>query len=70
MDAFTRMIRGWQVSQRLTNSLTLKPLQHALYRSVRESHHSDQGVQYLLSGYTSILIHHGIETLLAQRGYP
>ena len=47
MDVFTRMIRGWQLSQHLTQSLTLIPLQQALCQSVPEIHHSDQGVQYL-----------------------
>ena len=40
MDVFTHMIRGWQVSQHLTQPLTLKPLQQALRRSVQEIHHS------------------------------
>ena len=53
MDVFTRMIRGWQLSQHLTQSLTLTPLQQALCQSVPEIHHSDQGVQYLSSAYTS-----------------
>ena len=51
MDVFTRMIRGWKLSQQLTQSLTLKPLQQALLQSVPEIHHSDQGVQYLSSAY-------------------
>ncbi len=33
MDVFTRMIRGWQVSQHLPQPLTLKPLQQALRQS-------------------------------------
>ena len=47
MDVFTRMIRAWQISQHLSQSLTLKPLEEALCHSVPEIHHSDQGVQYL-----------------------
>ena len=47
MDVFTRMIKAWQLSQHLTQSLTLKPLEEALHRSFPEIHHSDQGVQYL-----------------------
>ena len=71
MDVFTRMIRGdRQVSQHLTQPLTLKPLQQALRRSVREIHHSDQGVQYLSSAYISTLTRHGIEISLAKRGCP
>ena len=70
MDVFTRMIRGWQVSQHLTQPLTLKPLQQALRRSVPEIHHSDQGVQYLSNAYISMLKQHGIEISVARRGCP
>ena len=70
MDVFTRMIRGWQLSQHLTQSLTLTPLQQALCQSVPDIHPSDQGVQYLSRAYTSTLTRHGIEISLAQRGRP
>ena len=70
MDVFTRMIRAWHLSQHLTQSLTLKPLEAALRQSVPEIHHSDQGVQYLSSAYISTLTRHGIEISLAQRGCP
>ena len=39
MDVFTRMIRAWQLSQHLTQSLTLTPLEEALCHSVPEIHH-------------------------------
>ena len=70
MDVFTRMIRGWKLSQHLTQALTLKPLQEALRQSVSEIHHSDQGVQYLSNAYTSTLTRHGIEISIARRGCP
>ena len=71
MDVFTRMIRGWQVSQHLTQPLTLKPLEAALRQSVPEIHHSDQGVQYLSDAYVSRLRHHGIEISgVSRRGGP
>ena len=70
MDVFTRMIRAWKLSQHLTQSLTLTPLEQALGQSVPEIHHSDQGVQYLSSAYISTLRHHGIEISLARRGCP
>ena len=38
MDVFTRMIRGWKLSEHLTQSLTLTPLQEALGQSVPESY--------------------------------
>ena len=47
MDVFTRIIKAWQLSQHLNQSLTLKPLKEAFCHSVPEIHHSDQGVQYL-----------------------
>ena len=70
MDVFTRMIRGWQISQHLTQPLTLKPLEQALCQSVPEIHHSDQGVQYLSNAYISLLRHHNIEISVARRGCP
>ena len=68
MDVFTRMIRGWQLSQHLTQTLTLKPLEEALEQNVCEIHHSDQGVQYLSSAYLSALRRHGVEISVAHRG--
>ena len=70
MDVFSRIVRGWHLSQHLTNALTLSPLEDALRQSVPEIHHSDQGVQYLSTAYISTLKHHGIEISLAQRDCP
>ena len=70
MDVFTRMIRAWHLSQPLTQSLTLRPLEQALQQNIPEIHHSDQGVQYLSSNYISTLIRHGIEISLSHRGRP
>ena len=70
MDVFTRMIRAWQLSQHLTQSLTLKPLEEALCHSVPEIHHSDQGVQYLSNAYIATLQEHRIEISVAERGRP
>ncbi|MDE0009985.1 MAG: IS3 family transposase [Candidatus Poribacteria bacterium] len=71
MDVFTRMIRGWQLSQHLTQSLTLKPLEAALHQSGSpEIHHSDQGVQYLSNAYLSVFKAHGIQISVAHRGCP
>ena len=70
MDVFTRRIRGWNLSQNLTQALTLRPLEQALRQRVPEMHHSDQGVQYLSNDYISTLKHHGIEISVAERGCP
>ncbi|MCG9127530.1 IS3 family transposase [Candidatus Poribacteria bacterium] len=70
MDVFTRVIRACHLSQHLTQSLTLRPLQEALQQNIPEIHHSDQGVQYLSSDYISTLTCHGIEISLSRRGRP
>ena len=70
MDVFTRMIRGWNLSQHLTQALTLDPLEQALRDGVPEIHHSDQGVQYLSNDYISTLTQHGVEISVAHRGRP
>ena len=70
MDVFTRVIRGWQISQHLNQSLTLKPLKEAFCHSVPEIHHSDQGAQYLSKTYIATLQAHGVEISVARRGRP
>ena len=70
MDVFTRMIRGWNLSQHLNQSLTLHPLEQALHDRVPKIHHSDQGVQYLSNAYLSVLEAHAIEISIARRGCP
>ena len=64
------MIRGWHLSQHLTQTLTLTPLEEALCQSVPEVHHSDQGAQYLSKAYITTLKAHGVEISVAQRGRP
>ena len=70
MDVFTRVIKAWQLSQHLNQSLTLKPLEEALRHSVPEIHHSDQGVQYLSKAYVTTLQAHGVMISIAHRGRP
>ena len=70
MDVFTRMIRGWNLSQHLTQALTLNPLEQALRDRGVEIHHSDQGVQSLSNDYISLLRQHGVEISVAHRGRP
>ena len=70
MDVFTRLIRAWNISQHLNQSLTLKTLKEALGHSVPEIHHSDQGAQYLSKAYITTLEAHGVEISVAHRGRP
>ena len=67
MDVFTRVVRGWQLSQHLNHSLTLKPLEQAFHQSVVEIHHSDQGEQYLSSAYLLTLRQHSVDFLSPER---
>ena len=70
MDVFTRVIKAWQLSPHLNQSLTLKPLQEAFCHSVCEIHHSDQGVQYLSKAYIATLQEQGVQISVAHRGRP
>ena len=70
MDVHTRTLRGWHLSRDLDHTLTLTALQRALADHQPELHHSDQGVQYAASGYTDLLVKHGIQISMAEVGEP
>ncbi len=71
MDVFTRAIRGWALSRRYDEALTIEALQNALATGRRPAmHHSDQGVQYAAMGYTAILRAHAITISMAAPGEP
>ena len=55
MEVFTRCIRGWHLGRSLDQSLTLRALEQALAHATPEIHHSDQGVQYAATAYTTRL---------------
>jgi transposase InsO family protein len=64
---------GWRASSALRSDLALDALEQALYdRPIEESprlvHHSDRGVQYLLSRYTERLAEAGIEPSVGSTG--
>ena len=64
IDAFSRRIVGWWVSQSLRSDLALDALEQALYARPDTHglvHHSDRGVQYLSIRYTDRLREAGIE---------
>ena len=46
-----QQLSKWNLSQHLTQALTLNPLEHALRDRGVEIHHSDQGVQSLSNDY-------------------
>ncbi len=70
MDVFTRSIRGWHLSRRLDQSLTLTALRQALRAYEPQIHHSDQGVQYAANAYVDLLRQHQVQISMAARGAP
>lgn len=70
MDVFTRAIRGWNLSRRLDQFLTLTALRNALRTHAPEIHHSDQGVQYAAHAYVDFLQQHQVQISMAARGAP
>ncbi len=72
IDAYSRMILGWQVSGSLRTDLALDALEMALWRRGDDVdgvvHHSDRGVQYLSIRYTERLVEAGAVTSVGSRG--
>jgi putative transposase len=72
IDAYSRMIIGWQVSASLRTDLALDALEMALWRRGDDVdgvvHHSDRGVQYLSIRYTERLSEAGAVTSVGSRG--
>ena len=73
LDAYSRRVIGWHLSDGLDDSLTLAALRMALaQRVVRPGlvHHSDRGVQYASRDYTDLLKAKGIDSVVFDRnGY-
>ena len=73
LDAFSRRIVGWRVSNSLRSDLALDALEQAIYerdaqQQDRLIHHSDRGVQYLSIRYTERLAEAGIEPSVGSKG--
>ena len=73
VDAFSRRIVGWQISNSLRTDLALDALEQAITERLgtdpeRLVHHSDRGVQYLSIRYTERLALAGIEPSVGSRG--
>jgi putative transposase len=72
IDAFSRMLVGWQASRSLRTDLALDALEMAIWR--RQAgleglvHHSDRGGQYLSIRYTERLAEAGAVTSVGSRG--
>jgi len=73
IDAFSRRIVGWRVSNSLRSDLALDALEQAIWEREeterrRLVHHSDRGVQYLSIRYTERLAEAGIEPSVGSKG--
>ena len=73
IDAFSRRIVGWRVSNSLRSDLALDALEHAIYDREEAArnrlvHHSDRGSQYLSIRYTERLAEAGIEPSVGSKG--
>jgi transposase InsO family protein len=73
LDAFSRRVIGWELSQALDASLSLTALESALVlRNPAPGciHHSDQGVQYANYAYTNVLKAHGFQISMSRTANP
>ncbi len=73
IDAFARMIVGWQASRSLRTDLCLDALEQAIWARREHGlddlvHHSDRGVQYLSIRYTERVSDAGGATSVGSRG--
>jgi putative transposase len=73
IDAFSRRIVGWRVSNSLRAELALDALEMAIWSRRSDDlaglvHHSDRGVQYLAIRYTERLADEGAVTSVGSKG--
>ena len=73
LDAYSRRVIGWELSNSLAAELALGALRQAL-KGRRFGpglvHHSDRGVQYAAGDYTELLHENGIQISMSRRGNP
>jgi putative transposase len=73
LDAYSRRVIGWELSNSLAAELVVSALRQALKsRSFAPGlvHHSDRGVQYAAHEYTQLLHEHKIQISMSRRGNP
>jgi putative transposase len=73
LDAYSRRVIGWELSNSLAAELAVSALRQALKsRSFAPGlvHHSDRGVQYAAHEYTQLLQEHKIQISMSRRGNP
>ena len=72
LDAFSRKVVGWSMTDHMETELATDALKMAVARRRRRTedllHHSDRGVQYASDDYQSLLARHGIDCSMSGRG--
>jgi transposase InsO family protein len=71
LDLYSRMVVGWQLSERLTRQLVVEALQMGLDRRKPSGvlvHHSDRGSQYASGEFRQQLKAHGILASMSRKG--
>ena len=73
LDAYSRRVVGWELSESLQAEITLKALDRALgARPIQPGivHHSDRGIQYCCTEYVEKLKSHEFLISMSRRGNP
>ena len=73
LDAFSRRVVGYAISQAIDTRLALDALKAAIRSRKPPSgciHHSDRGVQYAALAYRQLLATHGLKGSMSRRGNP
>ena len=73
LDAYSRRVIGWELSNSLAAELALGALRMALKGrrfALGLVHHSDRGVQYAANDYTQLLRERQIQISMSRRGNP
>ena len=72
-DAYSKKIMGYELSNNLNASNTIKALKMALRNRKYTTplvHHSDRGLQYCSAGYTKLLTDNNVDISMTQDGSP
>jgi putative transposase len=73
LDACSRKVIGYAISERLDTALTMAALRMSIERRQPAAgviHHSDQGVQYASHEYIEELTAHGFQISMSRKGNP
>ena len=74
LDAYSRLVIGWQLGRSLEAKLAIDALEMALrerdWQGGELIHHSDRGAQYAATDYTRMLEQREIQISMSRRGNP